>query len=209
MGHVTPHNSCACHLALAPCPFPGRAPPSPPRALRSEEGEPKRREEGPSGLRSPKMGINRDNSGQRDGAERERGRLQGTLDREAELEQRGRSAEDRETDIGRQCWMPPQEHPTAPECRRAQPGPCLHMGLRFRLCPTESCEPLVASEHLCIGGRHQHFQKGDTQVPPAAGSFPAGTDPTHTSGVFPGTRSQLRPRGGHQRANSPTRESKE
>jgi len=96
------------------------------------------------------------------------------------MEQRGRSAEDRETDIGRQCWMPPQEHPTAPECRRAQPGPCLHTGLRFRLCPTESCEPLVASEHLCIGGSHQHFQKGDTQVPPAAGSFPAGTDPpTH------------------------------
>lgn len=36
------------------------------------------------------------------------------LKTEAETEPRGRSEEDKETDIGRQCRMPPQEHPTAP-----------------------------------------------------------------------------------------------
>ena len=99
-----------------PGPFPGQPLPSPPRALRSEEVEPKRREEGPSGLRSPKMGINRDNSGQRAGAEREGGGCKG-LQTEKLRRSRGGQSADGETDTGRQRRMPPQEHPTPPECR--------------------------------------------------------------------------------------------
>lgn len=185
MGCVTSHSSCARHLALAPAPSLGS--PFlllPGRALRSEEVEPKRREEGPSGLRSPKMGINRDSSGQRDGAEREGRGCKGLKTEKLRRGRGDRERTERQTQADNAGCHPkniprPQNAGGLSQVRAYTrdfaPG-----------CLAESCEPLVASELLCTGGSHQHFQKGDTQVPPAAGSFPTGTDPAHTPGVFQG-----------------------
>lgn len=85
--------------------------------------------------------------------------------------------------------------------RGLQLGPCLHR-TSLRLCPLNPESLLWPPASASVLERHQHFQKGDTQVPPAAGSFPNATP--RTPGVFPGTRGRLRP-GGCRGPNSSPR----